>query len=84
MNRRIGLWMLIGIMVASFWVVVGFLAGPTYNLGRFTLVAITAPASVLGHRMPLGVLGAILLNGCVYATLGLTIELLVRRPHRYR
>jgi hypothetical protein len=55
-SRRISFWVLIGIAVASCWVAVGLMLGPNYNLGRSTVVAITAPASLLGRRMPVGVL----------------------------
>jgi hypothetical protein len=82
MNRRISLWVLVGLMVACCWVTVGFLAGPRYNLGRSTFVAITAPASLLGRRMPLDVLWFVLLNGGLYGIVGLAIEL-ARRPHHY-
>ena len=83
MSRRISVWVLIGIVVACCWVALGLILGPNYNLGRSMLVAITAPASLLGRRMPLGVLWFILLNGVLYAVLGLAIELL-RKPHHYR
>ena len=75
MNRTISLWLLLGLMVASCWVVVGFVAGPSYNLGRSTVVAITAPASLFGRRVPLGVAWFILLNGGLYAIVGVAIEL---------
>ena len=78
MNRRIGLWVLLGIVVACCWVAIGFLAGPAYNPGRSTIAAITAPASLLGRRMPLGMLSFVLLNGGVYGVLGLAIESLCR------
>ena len=76
MKRRISLWLLIGVAVACCWVLVGMFAGPSYNLGRSAIVAITAPASLLGRRMPLGVLRFILLNGGLYAIAGFAIELL--------
>ena len=83
MNRRISLWLLIGITVACCWVLVGMFAGPSYNLGRSTIAAVTAPASLLGRRIPLGVLQFVLLNGVLYAITGFAIELL-RRPHQSR
>ena len=76
MNRRISLWLLIGLIVAGCWVVVGLVAGPSYNLGRSTVVAITAPASLLGRRVPLGMAWFILLNGSLYAIVGVAIEFL--------
>ena len=76
MNRRIGLWVLLGIVVACCWVAIGFLAGPAYNPGRSTIAAITAPASLLGRKMPLGMLSFVLLNGGLYGILGLASEAL--------
>jgi hypothetical protein len=83
MNRGIGLWLLIGILVACCWVVVGFFAGPAFNLGRSTLAAITVPASLLGRRVPLGMVQVVLLNGGLYALVGFAVEL-ARKPHHYR
>jgi len=83
MNRRISLWALTGLVVAFCWVVAGFLVGHNYNLGRSTFAAITAPASLIGRRMPLGMLWFVVLNGGLYATIGLAIELL-RKPFHPR
>ncbi len=75
MGRRIGLWVLFGMTVACCWVAIGFLAGPAYNPGRSTIAAITAPASLLGRKMPLGMSWFVLLNGGLYGILGVLIEL---------
>ena len=84
MTRTLTLWMLIGLAVACCWAVVALLLGPAgYNLGHSALVAITAPASLLGRKMPLGVVWFILLNGGIYAIVGFPIELIRRRQvHR--
>lgn len=74
MSRRIGLWVLLGILAACCWVAIGFLAPLTYNPGRSAIAAITAPASLLGRRMPLGMLSFVLLNGGLYGILGIAIE----------
>ena len=76
MSRRIGFWVLFGMTIACCWVAIGFLAGPGYNPGRSTIAAITAPASLLGRKMPLGMLWFVLLNGGLYGVLGLALELL--------
>lgn len=81
MGRKIGIWALVGIIVACCWVVIGIVVGPSYNLGRSTLVLITAPASFLGRRVPLTFYWFILLNAATYAVVGLGIEV-VRRQHR--
>ncbi len=78
MKRRIGLWTLAGFAVACFWVVFGIATAPNYNLGRWTVVAITAPASLLGRAIPLAYYWFILLNAAAYALLGLATELLRR------
>jgi len=78
MNRRISLWALIGLAVACGWVLVGMVAGPGYNLGRSTVVAITAPASLLGRRIPLAFYWFIVLNAASFALVGLATE--VFRP----
>lgn len=83
MNRRISFWFVIGIVVACLWVLVAYAAGPSYNLGRSTLVAVTAPASLVGRSIPLAMPWFILLNGALYAGVGFAAELL-RTPHRYR
>jgi len=75
MNRTISLWLLLGLIVACCWVVAGFVVGPNYNFGRSTVVAITAPAALLGRRMPLSMAWFILLNGSLYAIVGVVIEL---------
>jgi hypothetical protein len=74
MNRRIMMWGLLGLSVAFSWALIGIFAGPDFNVGRSTLAAVTAPVSLLGRKMPLGVEASILLNGCIYALLGLVIE----------
>lgn len=80
MTRRIGLWTLIGLAVAGCWVAIAAFIPHAYNPGLFwTAAAISAPASLLGRRMPLGALWFIVLNGGIYAIVGSLIELL-RRP----
>ena len=74
MRRRVGFWLLFGIGIACCWVAIAFLSGPDYNPGRSLIAAITAPASLLGRRMPLGMLAFVILNGFSYAILGLTVE----------
>ena len=78
MARRIGWWILIGLAVACSWAVVAALLGPNHNPGHWTIAAITAPASLLGRRAPLGMGWFILLNGGLYAMAGLAIEPLLK------
>jgi hypothetical protein len=81
MSRNIGIWALVGFIVACCWVVIGIAAGASYNLGLSTVVAITAPASLVGRRIPLTFYWSILLNAAIYAMVGLGTEVL-RRQHR--
>src|SRR5690242_2796877 len=78
MNRRISLWALAGFAVGCFWFAYSLITWPNSHLGRSLLVAITAPASVLGRFMPLAFYWFILLNAAAYALFGLATEL-VRR-----
>ena len=81
MSRNIGIWALVGFVVACCWVVIGIVIGPSYNLGHSALVSITAPASFLGRKAPLTFYRFILLNASMYAVVGLGTEVL-RRQHR--
>lgn len=78
MKRRIGLWALSGLAVACCWVIAGVVIPPTYNFGRWTVAAITAPASLIGRAIPLAYYWFILLNAAAYAVIGLAAELLWR------
>lgn len=80
MNRRIGLWTLVGLVVAGCWVAIAAFTPQSYNPGLFWIAAaISAPASLLGRKMPLGAQWFMVLNGGIYAVVGSLIELL-RRP----
>ena len=81
MSRNVGMWALIGFIVACCWVVIGIAVGPNYNLGHSTLVAVTAPTSFLGRRAQLSFYWFILFNAAIYAVVGLGTEFL-RRQHR--
>jgi hypothetical protein len=84
MKRRLGLWILMGLAVGCCWFLISLMLPPRYmyTLGRSSIVAITAPASLLGRAMPLAYYWFILLNGVAYALFGLVIELF--RPLRTR
>ncbi len=81
MKRRISLWALIGSAVASFWVLYVIATAPNPSLMHWSVLAITAPASLLGRTMPLAYYTFILLNGCFYALIGLATELLRKGSH---
>jgi len=77
MKRSIGFWMLLGIIVACCWIIVGYLV-PNFNFGRSTLVTITAPAAFMGRTMPLGMIAFVLLNAMMYGAAGFIITSLHR------
>jgi hypothetical protein len=82
MKRRIGLWALVGLGVGIFWFIYSTVTAPNPALGRSAIVAITAPASLVGRSMPLAYYWFILLNAAIYALFGLTVELFRRGiPH---
>ena len=81
MKRRIFLWALLGSSVASFWVLYVIGTAPNPSLTHWSIIAITAPASLLGRSMPLAYYTFILLNGCFYALIGLATELLRKGSH---
>ena len=75
MNVRIGWWALAGFAVACFWVLFALAAGPEHNIGRWTVAAVTAPASFLGRTIPLAVFWSVIANAAIYAAIGLAAEL---------
>ena len=81
MKRRISLWALIGSALASFWVLYGIATAPNPSLTHWSIITITAPASLLGRSMPLAYYTFILLNGCFYGLIGLATELLRKGKH---
>ena len=80
MKRRIALWALVGLAVASAWVVFALVTRSHYNLGQWTITAITAPSALVGSMMPLSYYWFILLNGACYAMVGLATELVLQLP----
>lgn len=78
MKRRLAIWAVIGLAVACCWVIAGVFLVPHYNLGRSTLVAITAPVSFLGRGMSLSFYWFIVLNAATYVIAGLAAEGLAR------
>ena len=81
MKRRISLWALLGSSVASFWVLYVIATAPNPGLMHSSVLAITAPASLLGRTMPMAYYTFILLNGCFYALIGVATELLRKGSH---
>ena len=84
MRNRLALWALIGLAVACCWFLISLTLPPGYmnQLGRSTILAMTAPASLLGRAVPMKYYWFILLNGVAYLLFGLAIEAF--RPGRAR
>ncbi len=81
MGRRIGIWALAGFAVAGAWVLLSLVIDRRYNLGKMPVVALTAPAALLGRRVPQSWYGFIFLNTALYALLGLGAEVARRLLH---
>jgi hypothetical protein len=82
MMRRIGIWALCGFGVAAVWVILSFfLPRGSYNFGRSNLVAITAPAAMLGrsHSIAMKYYTFIALNAGMYALVGAGAEMFRKR-----
>ena len=84
MTKRICLWALARFAVACCWFIYGEATAPNPHLARWTIVAITAPASLIARTMPLAYYWFILLNAVIYAFVGLSTELLRRPVAHYR
>jgi hypothetical protein len=83
MKRRIAWWAFSGVGVACCWAVYAMASAPNPGLARSMVVAITAPASLLGRMIPLAFYWFILLNGAIYALGGVAAELLRQQHHRF-
>jgi hypothetical protein len=80
MKRRISLWAVAGLIVASGWAVAGLETGPwSPSEPIWKIVDITCPAALL-RTFPLNVYWFILLNVLTYGVFGAGIELLRRKP----
>ena len=84
MKRRLALWSLAGFMVACGWTLYVMAAAKPIAFGHsaWTIIEITAPASLLRH-FPLKYYWFILLNALIYSLVGLGIELLRRNSARH-
>jgi hypothetical protein len=82
MVKRIALWTFVGYVIASAWVFYSLVPNNALNLFRSNLLAITAPASLLGRSLAMKYYWFVALNAAIYALVGLAIEPLLhlRRP----
>ena len=72
MKKRISVWALVSFAVACGWVLFGMATG--YNIGRWAITSVTAPAALLGRHWPLAFYWFLILNAGIYAVLGLAAE----------
>ena len=76
MVLRVIVWAIVGLGVACGWMYYGMTSGAGQNIGDWTVVAITAPATLIGHQIPLAYSTIAFINGAIYAVVGLLIETL--------
>lgn len=74
MMRRVGWWAMAGFGVAAVWVALVWALWPRVNVGQSWVVAVTAPASMLGRRRRMSWEEFLLLNAGVYAVAGVVVE----------
>jgi hypothetical protein len=74
MVLRISLWALLGLAVACGWIYYGMTAGANENIGSWTVVAITAPATLIGRMTPLAYSTVAFINAAIYALVGFLTE----------
>ena len=79
MKLRIALWFMFGIVVACSWVIFGMTLAHHQNFGHWPIVAITAPASLLGRSLAMKYQAFVALNGVMYAMAGIVFESLRRQ-----
>jgi len=87
MNRRIGMWAVVGFLVAGFWALYAFASTPpplTSADPILTLVELTCPVVLAGFRFhfPVSVYWSLVANAATYALIGLIVESL-RRQFRH-
>ena len=78
MVLRVIVWAVVGIGVACGWMYYGITTGAGQNIGAWTVVAITAPATLIGREIPLAYSTIAFINGAIYAVIGLLIETIWR------
>lgn len=94
MFRRIGLWALCGCAVALIWALVFYIFGPSNGeypsqgavlqyLGHTALLPVTVPAGLLGRHHAITWYWSAVMNGAIYACMGLAVET-VRRAVQSR
>jgi hypothetical protein len=82
---RIGIWILAGAIVTCFWVLFAMIAGPGQFDGRWTVVGVTMPASLLFRPTArVGWQSVMFLNAGIYGLVGLAIGPLLRLRYRRR
>jgi hypothetical protein len=74
MVLRISLWALLGLAVACGWIYYGMTAGANDNIGGWTVVAITAPAMLIGRMTPLSYSTVAFINAAIYGVVGFLTE----------
>ena len=76
MRRRVGLWSLLGFLVASFWVLLSFVIPMWREPLLMELASISCPIVKISFALDFGMkwYWVIVTNALAYATMGLLIE----------
>jgi len=79
MKYRIGIWAVIGFLVAAFWAL--FATFPSIERMRdvWQLVSLTCPIAIVGMHHPISLYEALAVNTVTYALVGLIVETLRRQ-----
>ena len=83
MKYRIGIWAIVGLLVAGFWALFAFATFPSTDRMReiLPLITFTCPIGILGMHHALSIYAVLAANALTYAVLGLIIETLRRQLH---
>lgn len=84
MKYRIGMWALVGFLVAGFWALFALATFPSTNdLMRVLspLVSLTCPISILGRHQAISLREFLAANTLTYALVGLIVETVRRQLH---
>ena len=86
MLRRVGLWALVGALVALFWAAAFYFLGPAFGrypsqfaileyLSHSLLVLLSVPLGLLGRHLAITWYASVAMNAATYAIIGLLVEL---------
>ncbi|MGB2589895.1 MAG: hypothetical protein WBG02_05535 [Candidatus Acidiferrum sp.] len=80
MKRRIGMWAIVGFLVAGCWALYALAVTPPVLTSIMTLVRLTCPIALFSFY-PLSLYLVLVANAATYALVGLLVETLRQRLH---